>query len=168
MVVLNRVIAGERQLGATVFDDKTKLPSRVMIARNVRPDLRPHVHAHELGHVVDQFAGEIPITGIEPQLYKLYNSLNNPIRTRGGNDAQPWSPRMTPKKHGYDEEAAPRELMAEAIRAYMQNPNYIKAEAPAVAARIRAYVNTHPWIKQTIQFNSLAGLGIIATGHDEQ
>lgn len=155
-------------VGVTNFNTETGTPLSIELNNNLSPKARPLVYAHEIGHVLDQFAGEIPIAGIEKELYRLFNSLNNPIRTRGGNDAHPWSPRMTPRKQGYAKDEAPREMMAEAARAYMQNPNYIKAEAPNVAARIRAYVNEHPWIKQTIQFNSLAGLGIIATEHDEQ
>ena len=48
--------------------------------------------------------------------------------------------------------------MAEAIRAYMADPNYLKTVAPEVAARIRAAVNTDPILSPHIQFNSLAGL----------
>lgn len=155
-------------VGVTNFNTETGIPHSIELNNNLGPKARPLVYGHEIGHAIDQFAGEIPITGIEKELYRLFNSLNNPIRTRGGNDAHPWSPRMTPRKQGYEKDEAPRELMAEAVRAYMQNPNFIKTEAPNVAARIRAYVNTHPWIKQTIQFNSLAGLGIIATEHDQQ
>lgn len=43
--------------------------------------------------------------------------------------------------------------MAEAIRAYMADPNYIKTVAPNVAARIRATVNDNPSLRDTIQFN---------------
>jgi hypothetical protein len=43
--------------------------------------------------------------------------------------------------------------MAEAIRAYMQNPNYMKTVAPNVARRIRAAVNPNPNINTIIQFN---------------
>ena len=51
--------------------------------------------------------------------------------------------------------------MAEAIRAYITDPNYIKTVAPKTAAAIRERVNTHPLLKRFIQFNTLAGLGII-------
>lgn len=52
--------------------------------------------------------------------------------------------------YGADAQA---ELMAEAIRAYLQNPNYLKTVAPNVAARIRAAVNTNHDLNQIIQFN---------------
>ena len=47
--------------------------------------------------------------------------------------------------------------MAEAIRAYLTDPNYIKTVAPKTAARIRAHFNVHPEISKSIQFNTLAG-----------
>lgn len=154
-------------VGNTLFDTQSRLPFRVELVKGINKTQRPRVYGHEVGHVLDQFAMEIPTAGIERELYKLYNSLNNPIRTKGGNDAHPWSRRMTPQRMGYEEDARPRELIAEAMRAYMANPNYIKAEAPNVAKRLRSYVNAHPWIKKTIQLNSLGALGIIATEHDE-
>ena len=49
--------------------------------------------------------------------------------------------------------------MAEAVRGYMLDPNYLKTVAPKTAARIREYVNGNPALNKTIQFNSLAGVG---------
>ena len=46
------------------------------------------------------------------------------------------------------------ELIAEAIRAYLTNPNYIKSDAPDAAATIRQFVNSHPDMSKTIQFNA--------------
>jgi hypothetical protein len=47
--------------------------------------------------------------------------------------------------------------MAEAIRAYMWDPNYLKTVAPKAAARIREFVNTNPQLSKFIQFNAVAG-----------
>lgn len=44
--------------------------------------------------------------------------------------------------------------MAEAIRAYLANPNYLKTVAPDVAARIRSSVNANPELSPHIQFNA--------------
>ena len=44
-------------------------------------------------------------------------------------------------------------MVAESIRAYMMDPNYIKTAAPKAAKRIREAVNSHPEISQHIQFN---------------
>ena len=43
--------------------------------------------------------------------------------------------------------------MAEAIRAYLLDPNYLKTLAPNVAARIRAAVNPNPEVNRILQFN---------------
>jgi len=50
--------------------------------------------------------------------------------------------------------------MAEAIRAYMTNPNYLKTTAPRVAQRIRKHANPNPWTNRYIQFNTLAAPAI--------
>lgn len=44
--------------------------------------------------------------------------------------------------------------MAEAVRAYMADPNYLKTTAPETAAQVRDYVNGNARLKDTIQFNS--------------
>jgi hypothetical protein len=56
------------------------------------------------------------------------------------------------------------EYFAEASRAYMTDPNFVKSVAPNFAAAVRAAVNSHPRLRRVIQFNSLkfpthAGLG---------
>ena len=48
--------------------------------------------------------------------------------------------------------------MAEAVRAYMADPNYLKTVAPRTAKAIRAAVNSHPRLRDIIQFNALAAL----------
>jgi len=99
-----------------------------------------------LGHAFDELAGQIPIAGLNSELRQLYNTLNT---------GQERTTRLTgPQHRGYGDRDVPRELMAEAIRAYLVNPNYIKTVAPKTAARIRQYVNNNPRINQAIQFNS--------------
>jgi hypothetical protein len=66
----------------------------------------------------------------------------------------------------------PREFMAEAIRAYFSDPNYIKTVAPKAAAAIRAAVNNHPTLSKIIQFNAVplatgAGAAAAVAGGDE-
>jgi hypothetical protein len=48
--------------------------------------------------------------------------------------------------------------MAEAIRAYLADPNYIKTVAPKTAAAIREAVNSNPRLSKILQFNTIAGL----------
>ncbi len=61
---------------------------------------------------------------------------------------------------GYKGDDIKRELMTEAIRAYLTNPNYLKTVAPKTAARIREYANTNPKISKFVQFNTLTPLGL--------
>ena len=97
---------------------------------------------------------------IEGQLQRIYQDLNNPP---GGEVKF-----RTPQDRGYDAVDADRELWAEAIRAYMHDPNYIKTVAPDVAFMIRQHVNKNSSLRKTIQFNAvplvggLGGLGLAA------
>ena len=90
----------------------------------------------------------------------MYNDCNNGVL----NDARRLGPGLQPyddsEYQGFGPEQracygadARAELMAEAIRAYLQSPNYLKTVAPNVAARIRAAVNTNHNLNQIIQFN---------------
>ena len=108
--------------------------------------------AHEIGHMIDELAGSIPTAGLNTELRQVYNTLTTGReRTRN----------LTGPQHlGYRSDDVPRELMAEAIRAYMADPNYLKTVAPRTAAAIRAAVNSNPRLAPFIQFNSLAGLGL--------
>lgn len=96
---------------------------------------------------------------LESQLERIYRDLNNPVDG-------PVQIR-TPKDHGYDAIDADRELWAEAIRAYMYDPNYIKTVAPDVAFMIRDHVNRNKSLRKTIQFNAapiIMGLGGLGLG----
>jgi hypothetical protein len=114
--------------------------------RTLAPSTAEKVVSHELGHALDEMSGQIPTDGLNTELRQLYNTLNT---------GQERSTRLTGPQHmGYGDEEIPRELMAEAIRAYMTSPNYIKTIAPKTAARIREYANRNPRTNRTIQFNS--------------
>jgi hypothetical protein len=131
-------------------------PTKVEIRANLRPELARKVEAHELGHVIDVIAKFIPIDNHRDQLRAIYNSLNNPHRTADGLDAAPGS-LFVPlqRSRGYRGFFGERELMAEAIRAYLVDPNYIKTVAPGLAAAIRDAVNSNPRLAPIIQFNNL-------------
>jgi hypothetical protein len=58
---------------------------------------------------------------------------------------------------GYKGVDVSKELVGEAIRAYLADPNYIKTVAPQTAARIREHVDSYPTLSKIIQFNSIAG-----------
>ena len=64
---------------------------------------------------------------------------------------------ITPADFGYKPHQFREEYMAEALRAYLTNPNYIKTVAPQMAKRLRDYVNTHPQLSKIIQLNTVLG-----------
>jgi hypothetical protein len=69
-----------------------------------------------------------------------------------------------PENHGYRAKDTRAELIAEAVRAYMADPNYLKTVAPMTARTIRAAVNAHPRLSKIIQLNSLLGGGLALGG----
>jgi hypothetical protein len=106
------------------------------------PDMRPDVKAQ-----------------LQSQLERIYRDLNNPV------DGEVKI--RSPKDHGYDAIDEDRELWAEAIRAYMYDPTYIKTVAPDVAFMIRDHVNRSSSLRKTIQFNAIptiVGVGGLGLG----
>ena len=152
----------------------SKCPFRTCLAHLHELDA-PYVHrvlAHMLGHILDYRAGEasaahpdaeipgISQDGLDDELRYIYNDLNNPVLNDARSLAPDLEPHGRPEYQGFGPEQrgcygadARAELMAEAIRAYLQNPNYLKTIAPNVAARIRSAVNTNPSLNRVIMFN---------------
>jgi hypothetical protein len=141
--------------GVTGYDRNTNLPIGIDLRLGLHPNTKAMTYAHELGHAIDQLAGHIPTDGLMDELKPLYNTLRNKYRDENFLDAADprWIDPVTPQTFSYTEEEAPREYMAEAIRAYMTDPNYLKTVAPKTAAAIRAAVNPHPTLSKIIQFN---------------
>ena len=91
------------------------------------------VVGHELGYAIDDLAGTIPTVGLNTELRSVYNDLNNPdlalARKRNPNidpNATGSPPKLRnhgPEMLGYRGDAVQRELVAEALRAYMADPN---------------------------------------------
>lgn len=127
----------DRRSGGAEYD--------VFLSRELKPEQGARVLAHEDAHVIDDLVGKISHAGLSKELHRVYNDLNNP--SRGGGKP------FTPQALGYKGEKAQRELMAEAVRAYMADPNYIKSVAPETAKAIRKAVNDNPKINREIQFN---------------
>ncbi len=133
------------------------------------------IRAHMLGHLLDYRAGQTSETdrheeseesqgisqdGLNEELRYVYNDCNNVAL----NEARTLDPGLrahdAPEYQGFGPEQracygadARAELMAEAIRAYLQNPNYLKTVAPNVADRIQAAVNSNPNLNHIIMFN---------------
>jgi hypothetical protein len=137
--------------------DENGRPARpeVWINEDLIPQQKEFAAAHEGGHMAEDLAvgaSGMPIQGLKPQLEFVYSALNSGKERR--------QPLFRPQD-GYLDEDAPFELVAEAIRAYLTNPNYLKTVAPDAAAAIRAMVNSHPQLAKWIQFNSVGGIAAL-------
>ncbi|MFM9940588.1 MAG: hypothetical protein ACKVP7_13985 [Hyphomicrobiaceae bacterium] len=65
---------------------------------------------------MDEMAGQIPTQGLSRELAQVYSDLATGMQGR--------TRHLTSPKHlGYKPDEVPREHMAEAIRAYMTDPN---------------------------------------------
>jgi hypothetical protein len=130
----------------------------ILYDRNLSDKQAERVIAHETSHLIDELAGRIPTTGLNTELRQVYNTLNTgQERTR----------HLTGPQHfGYRGDDLSRELMVEAIRAYMADPNYLKTVAPRTAAAIREAVNSHPTLSKIIQFNAVTGPAMMGVDPD--
>lgn len=141
-----RYIGGKNPL--IVVDQALPEPKQAMVA------------GHEVGHLLDDNVtmpfgaggSRIPTDGIKKELRSVYEPLNTPGNFKPGKGLQP-------KDFGYPAKEVDAEYMAEAIRAYMRDPNWIKTVAPNTAKRIREYVNSNPKLNQVVHFNALAPVG---------
>lgn len=134
-------------VGRVEVNKYSRMPERVEVAASLDPEKYARVSAHEIGHVIDQVAGELPTTAVMNELKGAYNTLSTG-RERSTN-------LMGPQHVGYKDADVPRELWAELVRAYMADPNYAKSVAPKAAKALRKAVNTNPRLNKTIQFNSI-------------
>ena len=103
---------------------------------------------HEVGHVVDILTKDIPTDGLQKELDRIYS-----LGSTGKFDRR--TP-FTPGDAGYKPDEFREEYMAEALRFYMADPAWMKANAPKTARRIREWVNENESLKAVIQFNSIA------------
>jgi hypothetical protein len=138
---------------------------QIDLRNDLIPVERRRTYAHELGHVIDDLVRQIRTKRLQKELDDVYNELNNPNRHTYG--AAP----VRPEDFGYTGEDVAREYMAEAIRAYLWDPNYIKTVAPNTAAAIRAAVRKNLWLAKIIRFNSalapIAGADVLGSADGE-
>lgn len=160
---------GKFQIG---YDPAGNTNYGIAVYRGLTPEQKQTVFAHEFGHAIDylsSYAQGIPQEGLQTELRTVYNDLNNPdlaLARQRDPDVDPASRSVLrnygPEKQGYPVNEVPRELMAEAVRAYVADPNYMKTVAPKTAAAIRSAVNVNPRLSKILQFNVIpaaAGIG---------
>jgi hypothetical protein len=99
-----------RNVGRVAVNRYSRLPTQVELSNKLTPEQLPGVYGHEIGHVIDQMAGEIPTGGLTKELKALYDTGNNPNRMRD-DPARPadWGKPRTPQAGGYKGEDVPRE-----------------------------------------------------------
>ncbi|HKV00431.1 MAG TPA: hypothetical protein VJR58_34340 [Vineibacter sp.] len=168
--VAPREIRGNAGLYREWFDPVTGNRERAIFLNNqLIAEEVPRVLGHEVGHLISRLAADIPTDGIEHGwrgLRRVYNDLNTSPRdwrmqrSAKTGEAVPQRYWRGPEHLGYSASEVPGELMAEAVRAYMTDPNYLKSTAPEVAAQIREYANPNPRTNRYIQFNTLAAPAI--------
>ena len=167
--VSNRMMRGNAGVYRVHYDaNDNPLRREIWFNRQLTPKQKELTIGHEAGHMIEEMsAGKngMSVKGLERELENVYSTLNT-----GTEHA---NPRTLPRDHGYSQDEAPYEYVAEAMRAYLANPNYFKTVAPRAAAAIRALVNSHPQLSKLIQFNSIGGLAALggalgATQNDER
>ena len=136
--------------GAVEVNRYSRRPEQLYLSNRLTTSQEARVLPHEVAHVVDQLAGEIPTEGLSRELGHIYNT-----GFTGTERPNKWT---LPNHVGYSAKQAPRELMAEALRAYMSSPAWLKQTAPKTAKRIREFVNDNPGLRNLIQFNAVSGL----------
>jgi hypothetical protein len=77
-----REIGGD--FGRTAIDRVTGLPTLIRMRKDMQPDKAAMVAQHELGHSIEEIAGQIPTKGLSNELKGIYNTLNNPRRSKAG------------------------------------------------------------------------------------
>lgn len=156
----------EEDLGVTYGDPRKKFPTQVLINRHLRGRQAESIKAHEFGHVVRK------VTQPEPR-----GLVYPPIPDKYGNDAaRAYHHLNTGKAHREnqklygpvdrdpDEKYPVEEIFAEAMRAYLTDPNAFKTLYPAMGEFVRKVVNRNPDLRKVIQFNSAAGAAAL-TGY---
>jgi hypothetical protein len=74
------VPARQTDFGRTLLSVGSGRPIGIEVRAGMQPDEAAMVYAHELGHAIDQTAGQIPTKGLSNELKGIYNTLNNPNR----------------------------------------------------------------------------------------
>lgn len=149
---------------------RSKLPARsvgvydehsgaIKIANDLPPDQVPIALAHETGHALHSWGDRVGLDASKPDKVarRVYHDLAY------GEPAKVKSQIRDPEYYGYKKSEVPGELTAEVIRAYLQNPNYLKTVSPALAKEVRK-LNDVKGLRDIIQFNSLGGIGIGGLG----
>ncbi len=149
-----RSVLPERAVGSYV--DRN---SAINIADDLAPQSAEIALAHETGHALHSWGNGVGLDASKPDkaARRVYHDLAY------GEPAKVKSQIRDPEYYGYKKSEVPGEITAEVIRAYLQNPNYLKTVSPALAKEVRK-LNDVKGLRDIIQFNSLGGVGLGGLG----
>lgn len=119
----------------------------IRVADDLAPDQKAIALAHETGHAIDSWPHKADISKHTKAAREIYSDL-----ATGQPQIIP-SKRTGPEHFGYPRAQIMPELMAEAIRAYLTDPNYVKSVSPALAKEIRK-LNDVRGLNKLVQFNA--------------
>lgn len=136
--------------GAFRYYPDTKEPIDIRLADDLTPEDLDRVRGHEVSHAMDLEAGEIPTKGlgIDKELDRNYSTL-----TTGDENRRKLS---LPHLRSYQGDDIRAEKVAEAFRAALTNPNYLKTVAPKTYETLRRWIKDNPELARIVQLNNLA------------
>ena len=111
---------------------------------------------HETGHALHVKSGLKPL---EPEMLEEANRNYSTLAT---GDEYRKTLVLPPSRGGYTGAKIEHELIAEAFRAALTNPNYMKTVAPKIYATLRKWVKSKPELAKLIQLNSLGATAVAA------
>jgi hypothetical protein len=159
IVYVDRGVLEDHVGGQYARPSQTAPLGDISINTRYKPPAQNIFIAHEFGHAIDHITGDLSATLTPDEIFELRDVYSD---LRGG--SKKGAPRRQPEDYDYDVNDINMELVAEGLRAYMSNPNYLKTVAPKAAAKFRAAVNESPLLKKVIQLNSLGPIGLIGAG----
>lgn len=151
-ITVTPVKRGGPKLKASEFGRWDSPFNAIYVDEKLTDPVAQRVLNHELGHAIDGRANAFggSLQGVLDDAKRVYSETNS------SGWVSNWRKGHDPGSFGYKNPSDIRgEYMAEAIRAYMTDPNYIKTIAPELAARIRQLVNSSK-VNEYVHFNSLA------------
>lgn len=69
-------LRGSGVVGQVVVNSYSRLPEEVGLSNKLNPADVSGVSGHEIGHVIDQLAGEIPVKGLTRELAHCYDDMS--------------------------------------------------------------------------------------------
>lgn len=120
--------------------------NEIDIREGMSPERTYNALAHETSHELDWRAGGLDLAGVRNDAKQLYSHL-----LEGRKRPSKWT---GPREIGYKPQEVTSELVAEAARAYMGNPNAMKTHYPKLAEYLRLRFNGQTETNHLIQFNA--------------